>query len=196
VLGTAPDGEEISTAIGRFGPFVKHGKTYASLKPGDDAYTIELPRALELLREKAEAIANRIIASFDDGAIQVLNGKYGPYITDGTKNAKIPKDREPKSLTRDECAALLEAAPVRPARGGFRRGGARGAAAPKAAATKAPRARKAAAAADGNGAVATKTAPKRKPATRKAAPAKAAAKKAAPRKRAAKVAVEPAGPTG
>ena len=48
VLGAAPDGEEISTAIGRFGPFVKHGKTYASLKPGDDAYTIELPRALEL----------------------------------------------------------------------------------------------------------------------------------------------------
>jgi len=190
VLGTAPDGEEISTAIGRFGPFVKHGKTYASLKPGDDAYTIELPRALELLREKAEAIANRIIASFDDGAIQVLNGKYGPYITDGAKNAKIPKDREPKSLTRDECAALLEAAPVRPARGGFRRGGARGAAAakaaPKAAAAKVPRARKAVATADGNGAAAT-------PAVKKKAPArKAASKKAAPRKRAA--AVKPASP--
>ncbi|HQW64525.1 MAG TPA: DNA topoisomerase I [Pseudomonadota bacterium] len=199
VLGAAPDGEEISTAIGRFGPFVKHGKTYASLKPGDDAYTIELPRAIELLREKAEALANRIIASFDDGAIQVLNGKYGPYITDGSKNAKIPKDREPRSLTRDECAALLEAAPLRPARGGFRRGGARGAAAPKAAA-KAPRARKAAAA-GANGDAAAKPAPKKQAAARKAAPKKAAAKKAAakkaaPGKRAAKVAAEPAGPGG
>jgi DNA topoisomerase-1 len=133
MLGTAPDGEEISAAIGRFGPFVKHGKTYASLKAEDDPYTIELPRALELIREKAEMIANRVIATFDDGAIQVLNGKYGPYITDGSKNAKIPKEREPKSLTRDECAELLAAAPVRPARGGFRRGGAKGAP-PKAAA--------------------------------------------------------------
>ncbi len=124
-LGTAPDGEEISTAIGRFGPFVKHGKTYASLKPGDDPYTIDLPRALELLREKQELIANRVIATFDDGAIQVLNGKYGPYITDGSKNAKIPKDREPKSLTRDECAELLAAAPARGARGGFRRSAAK-----------------------------------------------------------------------
>ena len=125
----------------------------------------------------------------------MLNGKYGPYITDGSKNGKIPKDREPRSLTRDECAALLEAAPLRPARGGFRRGGARGAAAPKAAA-KAPRARKAAAAADGNGDATAKPAPKKKAAARKAAPKKAAAKKAAPRKRAAKVEAESAGPTG
>ena len=199
VLGEAPDGVEISTAIGRFGPFVKHGKTYASLKPGDDAYTIELPRALELLREKQEQIANRVIASFDEGAIQVLNGKYGPYITDGSKNARIPKDREPKSLTRDECAALLEAAPVRPARGGFRRGGARGAAAAKTAAAKAPRARKAAtaAAADGNGAATTpaqRKAPARKAAAKKPAAKKAAAKKAAPRKRAAKAEAKPAEP--
>jgi DNA topoisomerase-1 len=110
VLGKAPDGAEVSAAIGRFGPFVKHHKVYASLKPGDDPYTIELPRALELLREKAEAAANRIIAAFDDGAIQVLNGKYGPYITDGSKNARVPKDREPSTLTREECVELLAAA--------------------------------------------------------------------------------------
>jgi DNA topoisomerase-1 len=122
MLGQHPDGQEVSTAIGRFGPFVKHGKIYASLKAEDDPYTIELPRALQLLQEKAEAAANRVIASFDDGAIQVLNGRYGAYITDGNKNARIPKDREPKSLTRDECAALLETAPTRPQRGRFGRG--------------------------------------------------------------------------
>ena len=132
VLGQAPDGLEVSAAIGRFGPFVKHGKTYASLKAPDDPYTIELPRALEVLREKEEAIANRIIASFDDGAIQILNGRYGPYITDGVKNARIPKDREPRSLTRDECAALIEAAPVKAGRGrwGAKKGAGTKAAAP------------------------------------------------------------------
>jgi DNA topoisomerase-1 len=117
-LGVAPDGVKISAGIGRFGPFVKHGSVYASLKPEDDPYTIELPRALELLHEKAELARNRLIASFRDGAIQVLNGRYGPYITDGEKNARIPKDREPASLTEAECAELLAAAPVKPKRGG------------------------------------------------------------------------------
>ena len=121
-LGAGDDGETISTGIGRFGPFVKHGTTYASLKPEDDPYTIELSRAKELLHEKAEIARNRLIASFNDGAIQVLNGRYGPYITDGTKNARIPKDRDPKTLTEAECAELLAAAPVRPARGRFGRG--------------------------------------------------------------------------
>ena len=117
-LGTAPDGETISTGVGRFGPFVKHGSVYASLKPTDDAYTIELARALELLHEKAELARNRLIASFRDGAIQVLNGRYGPYITDGEKNARIPKEREPAALTEADCAELLAAAPIKPKRGG------------------------------------------------------------------------------
>ncbi len=188
-LGQAPDGEEVSTSIGRFGPFVKHGSVYASLKPGDDPYTIELPRALELIREKAEAAANRVINSFDEGAIQVLNGRYGPYITDGTKNARIPKDREAKSLTRDECAALLEAAPARPAR--FGRRGAPGKAAKGPAGKKAAAKKAAAPAADGATA-------EKKPAAKKAAPAKkAAAKKAtaakkAPAKKAAKSAAKKA----
>jgi DNA topoisomerase I len=115
-LGNGADGETISVGVGRFGPFVKHGKIYASLKPEDDPYTIELPRALQLLLDKEEAARNRVIASFRDGAIQVLNGRYGPYITDGEKNARIPKDREPKSLTEADCVELLAAAPVK--RGG------------------------------------------------------------------------------
>jgi len=188
-LGIAPDGEKITAAIGRFGPFVKHGSVYASLKPEDDPYTIDLQRALDLLREKAEAAANRIIATFDDGKIEVLNGRYGPYITDGTKNARIPKDREPKSLTRDECAALLEAAPLRPQRGRFGRGaqkgGARGAAkgGAKRAAKKADAGTGDAAAAPAKKAV--RKAPAKKAAVKKA-PAKKAAAKKAPATKAAK----------
>jgi len=117
-LGKADDGEDITVGIGRFGPFVKHGKTYASLQPTDDPYTVELPRAIELIKAKAEAAANRIIKDFGNG-VQVLNGRYGPYITDGEKNARIPKGKEPSELTADECAALLAAAPNRPKRGRF-----------------------------------------------------------------------------
>ena len=124
-LGQGEDGEDITVGVGRFGPFVKHGSTYASLKPEDDPYTIELERALQLMREKAELIANRIIKDFGNG-IQVLNGRYGPYISDGEKNARIPKDKEPRELTEAECVELLAAAPVRPKRGGGRFGKGRG----------------------------------------------------------------------
>ncbi len=170
-LGAADDGEIISTGIGRFGPFVKHGTTYASLKPEDDPYTIELTRAKELLHEKAELARNRVIASFNDGAIQVLNGRYGPYITDGTKNARIPKDREPKSLTEAECVELLAAAPVRPPRGRFGRG-AKSAPAKQASAAPAKKA-------------AAKKTPAKKAAAKKTAAKKAPAKKAAAKKSAA-----------
>jgi DNA topoisomerase-1 len=146
-LGVAADGVTITAGVGRFGPFVKHGSVYASLKADDDPYTIELARALELLYEKAELARNRLIASFSDGAIQVLNGRYGPYITDGEKNARIPKDRDPKSLTEAECAELLAAAPVRPKRGGRFGNRGKGAPAKTAAAVpaEAPAAKKAAA---------------------------------------------------
>ncbi len=116
-LGETPDGEAVSASIGRFGPYVRYGDKYVSIRGEDDPYTIELPRALELIAEKKIADANRIILDFEDAGIQVLNGRYGPYITDKTKNARVPKDREPKSLTLDECRELLAAAPVRGRRG-------------------------------------------------------------------------------
>lgn len=163
-LGKAEDGEEITVGVGRFGPFVKHGSMYASLQADDDPYTIELPRALELIRAKIEAAANRVIQDFGNG-VQVLNGRYGPYITDGQKNARIPKDKEPRELTEAECAALLAAAPNRPKRGGGRFG--KGKATKTAPAEKAPK--KAAA----------KKAPAKKAAVKKTAAKKAPAKKAA-----------------
>jgi DNA topoisomerase I len=110
-LGTTAAGEPIIASIGRFGPYIKYGAKYVSLK--DDPYTVTLERALECIRIKEEADANRIIQDFGVDNIQVLNGRYGPYVTNREKNARAPKERDPKTLTLDECRALLEAAPLR-----------------------------------------------------------------------------------
>ncbi|MDX1509357.1 MAG: topoisomerase C-terminal repeat-containing protein, partial [Woeseiaceae bacterium] len=116
-LGKTPDGLPVSASIGRFGPYVRYGDKYVSIRGDDDPYTIELPRALELIEQKKIEDANRIIQDFEEEGIQVLNGRYGPYITNKKKNARVPKDREPKSLTLEECKELLAAAPERGRRG-------------------------------------------------------------------------------
>jgi DNA topoisomerase-1 len=149
-LGETADGESIIANVGRFGPYVKYGSKYVSLKE-DDPYDVTLERALEVIRLKQEADANRTINDFGVDGIQVLNGRYGPYVTDGKKNAKIPKGRDPKTLTLEECRVLIEQAPERGGR--FGRGKRGGAAAGKAAAgSKAAAA--AAKAAAGNGSAA------------------------------------------
>jgi DNA topoisomerase I len=169
-VGEWEDGYPIKIAIGRFGPYVQFGaKKYASLKPHDDPYTITLDRAKEIIREKIEVEANRIINDFGgEIGIQVLNGRYGPYISDGKKNGKIPKDRDPKSLSLDECKALLAAAPER--KGGW---GRRGAA--KTTNGKSDAAKPADGATEGASA-------QGKPAGKKAAPKKKAVKKAVKKK--------------
>ena len=106
----------MSVSIGRFGPYIRYGSKFVSLKKDDDPYTIEQDRALELVRDKKEYDANRLIQDFPDDGIQILNGRWGPYITDKTKNARVPKNRDPKTLTLEECQALLAEAPVRSAR--------------------------------------------------------------------------------
>jgi DNA topoisomerase I len=116
-LGETAEGEKIIANVGQFGPYLKYGAKYVSLKE-DDPYTVPLDRALEVIRLKKEADANRLILDFPDDGIQVLNGRYGPYITDKKKKAKIPKDRDPKSLTLEECRALIAAAPERGGRFG------------------------------------------------------------------------------
>jgi DNA topoisomerase-1 len=115
-LGETEDGLPVLASVGRFGPYIRYGEKYVSMKE-DDPYTVELPRALELIAEKILADANRLILDFEAEGIQVLNGRYGPYITNKEKNARVPKDREPKSLTLEECIELLAAAPVRGRRG-------------------------------------------------------------------------------
>jgi DNA topoisomerase-1 len=116
-LGETADGQPVSASVGRFGPYVRYGDKFVSIRDEDDPYTIQLPRALELIEEKKIADANRTIRDFTDDGIQVLHGRYGPYITDKTRNARVPKDREPASLTLEECRELLAAAPPRGARG-------------------------------------------------------------------------------
>ncbi|MEO7073248.1 MAG: DNA topoisomerase I [Rhodanobacter sp.] len=165
-LGQADNGDAVSVGVGRFGPFVKQGSTYASLKPEDDPYTIELPRALQIVAEKLEMLANRLILDFGDG-VQVLNGRYGAYITDGQKNARIPKEQEPKLLTQAQCLELLAAAPVRKGRFAKKTAAGKKTAAAKTAAPKAATAKKTAA---------RKTA--KKTAAKKAAPHKTTAKAA------------------
>jgi DNA topoisomerase-1 len=117
-LGTTAEGEPVQANIGRFGPYIKYGPKYVSLKPPDDPYTVNLERALEVIRLKKEADANRIIVDFGVDNIQVLNGRYGPYITDGKRNARIPKDTDPKSVPLELCRELLAAAPPRGTRFG------------------------------------------------------------------------------
>ena len=115
LLGETEQGEKLTVAIGRFGPYVKYGDKFVSL--GDhDPYTVELAIALQLVAEKKEKDANRLILDFAEQGIQVLNGRYGPYVTDGEKNARIPKDiTEPKTLSLEGCQELLKSA--KPTRG-------------------------------------------------------------------------------
>jgi DNA topoisomerase-1 len=111
-LGETPEGESVTANIGRFGPYIRYGKSYVSLKE-DDPYTVTLERALALIAEHKAGAASKIITAFANSPTQVLRGRFGPYITDGTRNARIPKGREPESLTLAECETLLAAAPVR-----------------------------------------------------------------------------------
>jgi DNA topoisomerase I len=111
-LGHAPDGTPISVGRGQYGPYVKFGAKYASIKE-DDPFTLTLARAIEIVDAKLAADRERTIKDFPEHGIQVLKGRYGPYVTDKKRNAKAPKDRDPASLTLEECQALLAAAPER-----------------------------------------------------------------------------------
>jgi len=111
-LGETPQGEPVSANIGRFGPYVRYADKYVSLGKEDDPYTVVLERALELIEEKKKADATREIRVFDEAGIKILNGRYGPYVTDGKKNARVPKDREPVTLELEECQELLAKAPA------------------------------------------------------------------------------------
>lgn len=174
-LGETPDGEPMTVAVGRFGPYIKYGSKYVSLKEPDDPYTVTRERAIEVIEAKKLADANRIIQDFGVDDIQVLNGRYGPYITDKQRNARIPKDRDPKTLTLEECRELLAAAPQRPARGRFGKRGAPAKVAKKAA--KSARAADAAEASDSSTPVKAKAKAKA-PAKKAKAKAKAKSTKA------------------
>jgi DNA topoisomerase-1 len=103
--------------IGRFGPYVLHNKKFVSIPKGEDPYTITPERAVELIHAKREADANKTIKLFPENPdIQILNGRFGPYIKAGKKNVKIPKGKVPADLTLDECVTLAANAPERKGR--------------------------------------------------------------------------------
>jgi len=167
-LGETEDGEIVSTNFGRFGPYVKYGSKYVSLKvkEGDDPYTVTLERALELIQEKKEFDANREIKLFEGTEIKILRGRYGPYITDGVKNARIPKDIEdPSTLDLATCQELIEKAPL-------------------------PKSRRKKAAVKKKAVAKKKAATKKTPAKKKAAAKKKSVKKAVKKKASVKKAVK------
>jgi len=173
-LGTLPNGDEVDVNIGRFGPYVRHGKSFVSLKRDDDPYTIGLPRAIELIEQKAAALEAATIKVFEGAGIRIVKGRFGPYITDGTRRANIPKTREPDSLSALDCEFFLNEAAEKDKAAGGKKGG------KGKAASKAP-AKSAAAAPALKKAAATK-----KTAVKKAAAKKTAAKKPAIKKATAK----------
>ena len=113
-VGTTAEGETIKANVGRFGPYIQIGKLYVSLKE-DDPRDVTEAKARELYAAKLVAEAEKNITDFGDG-IKVLNGRFGPYITDGKKNAKIPKDSDPKVITHKEAKEMLAKAPTKKGR--------------------------------------------------------------------------------
>ena len=120
VLGVHPESKEpVLAGQGRFGPYVKHGEEFRSLEDGDDLFTIELARALDLFAapkrsRRRQSAARTVLKELgahpgSNAPIKLLEGRYGPYVTDGTTNASLPKGQAPESLTLKEAADLIDA---------------------------------------------------------------------------------------
>lgn len=112
-LGETEAGEPLSANIGRFGPYVRYANKFVSIPADEDPHTITAERACELVAEKKKLDAEKIIKTFDGTSIEVLKGRYGPYVTDGKKNGKIPKDVEPADLTLEQCEEIIARTPAK-----------------------------------------------------------------------------------
>jgi len=135
------EGKVMKVAIGRFGPYISHNSAFVSLPKEIDPHDITEEQAIELINLKRKKDAEKLIKSFDeDPDVKVLNGRWGPYIEFGKLNVKIPKDKDPLTLTYEECKALADATPKDAKKGRF----GKATAAAKPAATKAPAKKKAA----------------------------------------------------
>lgn len=115
VVGKTPEGDEISANRGRFGPYVKYGSTYVNI--GDESpFTITEKTANELIEAHKEKLAKQLVKDFGDG-LQIKDGRFGVYVTDGKTNAKIPKDQDPKKLKKEDALKLIEERKKAPKRG-------------------------------------------------------------------------------
>jgi len=108
------EGTRVSVGTGRFGPYVQHNRKYVSIPKGEDPMTITLDRAIELIQEKRETEQKRHLKSFaEDEKLELLNGKYGPYIAYDGKNYRLPKNKmeNVEALTYEECMTIIKEAP-------------------------------------------------------------------------------------
>ncbi|MVN91678.1 type I DNA topoisomerase [Mucilaginibacter aquatilis] len=102
--------KDMTVAIGRFGPYIRHNSTFYSLPKGVDPMGVTEPQAIEIIEDKRKKDAEKLIKTFDENPdVKILNGRWGPYIEFGKLNVKIPKGKEPKELTYEECKALADA---------------------------------------------------------------------------------------
>jgi DNA topoisomerase-1 len=106
------EAKEVKVNVGRFGPYILHNNKFISLKKENDPYTITLAEAIELIEAKREEESNAIIQEFDSEGIQIVRGKYGPYIKKGKDNYKLPKGIEPETLTLQEVLEIVKNGPV------------------------------------------------------------------------------------
>lgn len=114
IVGQTEDGQDIKANVGRFGPYIQVGKLFVSIKPLDPR-EITHAEALNLYAEKLKSEAEKNVADFG-GGLKVLRGRYGPYVTDGKRNAKIPKDVKPEDVTEDQAKKLIAEAPAKTAK--------------------------------------------------------------------------------
>ncbi|MDT8408284.1 MAG: DNA topoisomerase I [Wenzhouxiangellaceae bacterium] len=118
-LGETPEGEPVQANIGRFGPYIRYGqRNFVSLKDVDPL-DVTLEQALELVAQHKQMLKERVIKTFDDEGIELIKGRYGPFVTDGKKNASVPKDVEAADLTLEQCQKMLAEAPEKGRRGKF-----------------------------------------------------------------------------
>ena len=120
VIGMSEEDGELVANIGRYGPYIRYGKRYVSLPKDEDPFTVTLERALELVAAKKEADSQKYIKEIKNGEeiLQILNGRFGPYVTNGSINASIPKTIEPATLELEAALELLEKARERKAKRG------------------------------------------------------------------------------
>ncbi len=128
------EGGVLEVGRGRFGPFVRHGKVYANIPKGQDPAELTLEQGIELIKAKLEGARAKVLRAFEGSDVQILDGRYGPYITDGNKNAKMPQGKQPGDVLLEEALKLLAEAPER--KGGRRKAAPKQAAAAKAAPKK------------------------------------------------------------
>ncbi len=111
------EGSEVVAGIGRFGPYIRHDNKFVSLKKDvDSPWTVELERAVELIEEKRKADREKIIKQFDKPeGLSILKGRWGPYVSYGKKNYRIPKDIDPETLDSDACMEIIKNQEEKPA---------------------------------------------------------------------------------